>query len=207
VDRGFYTRDQVLHCLECESKVCGHNPYEDRMVPMTRRYLMTAPRIVAITLEALRDQLKDGARILDIGSGSGYMTTCMALMTGASGHVLGIETDRELYALSQKNISEDRPELIQKGQVRLECVTDVTQDFATQGQFDAIHVAVAVTDPGPFMSQLKAGGRLIMRTGPSSDIWAQDLEQMDKPSYVGRVGKKMKLVSFSKIKKEINCNS
>lgn len=34
----------------------------------------------AFVLEALRDHLLNGTRALDVGSGSGYLTVCMALM-------------------------------------------------------------------------------------------------------------------------------
>ena len=41
-------------------------------------------------LEILKDHLKPGMRALDVGSGSGYLTACMALMVGTSGKVVGI---------------------------------------------------------------------------------------------------------------------
>ena len=34
----------------------------------------------AYALELLRDHLKEGSHALDVGSGSGYLTACMALM-------------------------------------------------------------------------------------------------------------------------------
>jgi protein-L-isoaspartate(D-aspartate) O-methyltransferase len=40
----------------------------------------------------LKDKLKPGMRALDVGSGSGYLTACMALMLGPSGKVVGIGT-------------------------------------------------------------------------------------------------------------------
>jgi protein-L-isoaspartate(D-aspartate) O-methyltransferase len=34
----------------------------------------------AYSLEYLKDKLKPGAKVLDIGSGSGYMTACFAIL-------------------------------------------------------------------------------------------------------------------------------
>lgn len=47
------------------------------------RYTLTENAIFlqhAHALELLKDQLVPGARALDVGSGSGYLTVCMALM-------------------------------------------------------------------------------------------------------------------------------
>jgi protein-L-isoaspartate(D-aspartate) O-methyltransferase len=45
---------------------------------------------ISLTLEVLKDHLKPGMRALDVGSGSGYLTACMALMVGPRGRVVGI---------------------------------------------------------------------------------------------------------------------
>ena len=34
----------------------------------------------AHALEVLKDHLKEGSRALDVGSGTGYLTACMAIM-------------------------------------------------------------------------------------------------------------------------------
>ena len=36
----------------------------------------------AISLELLSDRLVEGATVLDVGSGSGYLTACMSIMVG-----------------------------------------------------------------------------------------------------------------------------
>ena len=48
----------------------------------------------AYALELLKDQLKEGMKALDVGSGSGYLTVCFALMVGWSTlpSVLGVST-------------------------------------------------------------------------------------------------------------------
>ena len=50
----------------------------------------------AHALELLKDQLGDGMKALDVGSGSGYLTACMALMVGTN--------SRSTYDLIHPNI-------------------------------------------------------------------------------------------------------
>jgi len=40
----------------------------------------------AISLELLSDRLVEGATVLDIGSGSGYLTACMSIMVSDTLH-------------------------------------------------------------------------------------------------------------------------
>ncbi|VDQ08172.1 unnamed protein product [Trichobilharzia regenti] len=65
VDRGYFTNS---------------SPYLDRPRPIGFAATISAPHMHAHALEALRDHLKPGSHALDVGSGSGYLTACMALM-------------------------------------------------------------------------------------------------------------------------------
>ena len=44
----------------------------------------------AHALELLADNMKEGAHVLDVGSGSGYLTACMAIMV--SGNMASLES-------------------------------------------------------------------------------------------------------------------
>lgn len=46
----------------------------------------------AYALEALSDKLKPGARVLDVGSGTGYLTAAFAIMVGPNGKAVGKRT-------------------------------------------------------------------------------------------------------------------
>ena len=61
----------------------------------------------------------EGAKALDVGSGSGYLTACMALMVGPSGLAVGIDHIKELVDTSRANINKDHPELIESNRVKL----------------------------------------------------------------------------------------
>jgi protein-L-isoaspartate(D-aspartate) O-methyltransferase len=91
-------------------------------------------------LEILKDHLKEGNKALDVGSGSGYLTACMAMMVfikyitelkpflivhfvfvqvGETGKVVGIDHIDGLVDMSIKNIKSDKPELLSSGRVKL----------------------------------------------------------------------------------------
>lgn len=63
--------------------------------------------------------MREGGRALDVGSGSGYLTTCMALMLGANGVAVGIEHMPELQEKAKRNIQADHPELLNNGRIEL----------------------------------------------------------------------------------------
>jgi len=71
-------------------------------------------------LELLKDQLVEGERALDIGSGSGYLTACMAIMLGDNGKAVGIDHIPELVEKSLENVKKDNPELLNSQKVILE---------------------------------------------------------------------------------------
>ena len=55
-----------------------YNPYEDAPQMIGHNATISAPHMHAYALEALNDYLKPGNKILDVGSGSGYLTCCFA---------------------------------------------------------------------------------------------------------------------------------
>lgn len=73
----------------------------------------------AYALELLKDKLVDGEKALDVGSGSGYLTVCMALMVGPNGRAVGIDHIPELVNKSIRNVQNDKPELLASGRVQL----------------------------------------------------------------------------------------
>lgn len=64
----------------------------------------------------------EGERALDIGSGSGYLTACMAIMLGNNGKAVGIDHIPELVEKSIENVRKDNPELLNSQRVILESI-------------------------------------------------------------------------------------
>uniref|UniRef100_A0A914RLV9 protein-L-isoaspartate(D-aspartate) O-methyltransferase n=1 Tax=Parascaris equorum TaxID=6256 RepID=A0A914RLV9_PAREQ len=71
----------------------------------------------ASALERLKDHLQEGDTALDVGSGSGYLTVCMAQMVGETGKVVGIDHIKELIDLSKRNIEKNHAQLLTSGRV------------------------------------------------------------------------------------------
>lgn len=154
------------------------NHYMDSPQSIGYNATISAPHMHAHALELLKGNLEEGARALDVGSGSGYLTACMAHMVGASGRVVGIEHIRELNELAEKNITKDCPDLLASGRVQL-VTGDGRQGHPEKAPYDAIHVgAAAALVPDALHEQLKPGGRLIVPVGQQGST--QYLEQHDK---------------------------
>jgi protein-L-isoaspartate(D-aspartate) O-methyltransferase len=74
--------------------------YDD--IPLTIGYGQTisAPHMVGIMCQEL--ELKEGDKVLEIGTGSGYNAAVMSLLVGNLGRIYTIERIKELYEISKK---------------------------------------------------------------------------------------------------------
>jgi len=73
--------------------------YADIEVPMNAGQKMLAPRVVARMLQAL--DVKDGDKVLEIGTGTGYVTACLSRL---GGKVTSIELDEELLQRARNTL-------------------------------------------------------------------------------------------------------
>lgn len=141
----------------------------------------------AFALEILKKHLTPGARVLDVGSGSGFLTVCLSRYLQAQanenqiadcGLVVGIEHHPKLVEFAIENINADDPKLLSEGFLKI-IQGDGRLGCEKFAPYDAIHVGAAAREiPANLLAQLKPGGRMICPIGPPGDT--QHLEQYDK---------------------------
>ena len=122
---------------------------------------ISQPLTVAFMLELLEP--KEGEKILDIGSGSGWTTALLAEIVGGKGRVFALEVISELKEFGEKNVS--RYNFIKKGIV-LFIQGDGWQGLPEFAPFDKILVSAAASRiPEKLLEQIKINGRLVIPKG------------------------------------------
>jgi protein-L-isoaspartate(D-aspartate) O-methyltransferase len=155
------------------------SPYEDSPQPIGYRATISAPHMHANACESLLTHLQPGAKVLDIGSGSGYLTAVLANLVGPSGSVIGIDHIQPLVDMANTNMakSEEGRRMLDSGQVKF-VKGDGRKGWKEGAPYDAIHVGAAAADHHVELTdQLKAPGRLFV---PVAEGWMQHIYVIDK---------------------------
>ncbi|KAI0118035.1 protein-L-isoaspartate O-methyltransferase [Hypoxylon sp. NC0597] len=201
-------------------------PYEDSPQPIGHGATISAPHMHANAVETLLPfllpkvededeprgtrkvvgQTGRPRRVLDIGSGSGYLTHVLAELVGETGVVVGLEHIPELKELGERNMAKSREgrALLESGRVRFR-VGDGRKGWAEpspteaqpgvggpadadaptkrdeEGGWDAIHVgAAAVELHDELVQQLRSPGRMFIPVEDARDRWEQYIWTVDK---------------------------
>ncbi|KAL2163822.1 hypothetical protein VTH06DRAFT_5881 [Thermothelomyces fergusii] len=152
-------------------------PYDDSPQPIGHGATISAPHMHASAVEHLLPFLlpspaRPAPRVLDVGSGSGYLTAVMAELAGDRGLVVGLEHIPALRDLAERNLARsDRGRaLLRAGRVRFR-VGDGRRGWVEPredggagadedaARWDAIHVGAAAAEVHPaLLDQLRAPG-------------------------------------------------
>jgi len=138
-----------------------HAPYQDSPQSIGYRATISAPHMHAAACESLLPYLKPGAKVLDIGSGSGYLTHVLAELVKPDGKVVGVEHIQPLVDIGTENTrkSAEGRELMDNGGIRY-VKADGRLGWTEEAPYDAIHVGAAAAGQNQnLIDQLKAPGR------------------------------------------------
>jgi len=148
-------------------------------LPIGYGQTISQPLVVAFMLELL--QPKEGEKILDIGSGSGWTSALLAhIVSGGElkskiknkkskidGRVIAIEVIPELKEFGKKNVA--KYNFIEKGIVEFIC-TDGSKGYQKEAPFDKILASASAEKlPLVWKEQLKIEGKIVTPIG--SSIW------------------------------------
>ncbi len=147
----------------------ARDAYDDAPLPIGSGQTISQPLIVALMTQALA--LRRGARVLEIGTGSGYQTAILAhlglrVFTVERLPDLLVEAEERFRRLGLRNI-----------ETRL---GDGAAGWPERAPFQGVIVtAAAPSVPPPLAQQLAPGGRLVI---PLGDLASQELVILERGS-------------------------
>lgn len=143
--------------------------YADLPLPLGHGEFMMKPVVEGRTLQAL--QLAPTEDVLEIGTGSGFLTACLALLTR---EVVSLERHQDLADAARHRLREQG-----LGNVRIEHVDAFA--YQPERRFDAICVTAAVAIvPQQFLQWLRPGGRMFIVHGRSPAMQAALVRHGDR---------------------------
>ncbi len=133
-----------------------HLANADQPLPIGHGATNSQPWTVQFMLDLLH--VPEGAKVLDVGSGSGWTTALLAHLTGPKGSVLGLEIVPELVEQGRANLAP-----FGMGWARIDPADPGRLGRPADAGYDRILVSA---DPGAIPSELEAqlaiGGRLVL---------------------------------------------
>lgn len=142
--------------------------FSDLEIPLGQGEVMMAPKIEARLLQSLA--VKPLERILEIGTGSGFLTACLAKL---GGHVVSVEIVPEFSQRAQQILTGMGYENIEFR------VGDAANGWDQDGSFDVIVVTGSLPVlPEELKHCLNNDGRLFVVTGESPIMQAQLIRRL-----------------------------
>ena len=134
--------------------------YNNEPLPIMKNQTISQPGVVTRMTEWL--DVKDGQRILEIGTGSGWQSAILSYLVG-SGNVYSIERHPELVKFAQQNLKKlniDNVHVI---------LGDGSIGYSQAAPYDRIIITAACSEiPLPLIEQLSENGLILAPVGDSS---------------------------------------
>jgi protein-L-isoaspartate(D-aspartate) O-methyltransferase len=144
--------------------------YRDTPLSIGFGQTISQPSTVVIMTEAL--EVKEGNKILEVGTGSGWQAAILGKLVGEKGSVYTVEVNPQLVEFARENLKK----------VGMKNVKVFEGDGSTglkkHAPFDRIIVTAAAPDfPKPLIEQLKIGGIMVI---PVGNIYLQEMYVVKK---------------------------
>ena len=132
----------------------AHLAFAEAAIPLACGQHMLPPRLAGLVLQAL--DLQPGERVLEIGSGSGFLTACMGRLAG---HVDSLEIHAELAEAAMAATA-------RQDTARPSITTANAWHLEPEARYDAVVLTASLPQYDPHFEQwLKPGGRLFASVG------------------------------------------
>lgn len=131
--------------------------YENIALPISESETISQPSTIALALSLLK--LKESHKVLEIGSGCGYVLALISEIIGEKGKVFGIEIVKELAESSKKLL---------KNYKNVEVFNrNGNKGFPEKAPFDRILISAALEKiPKEILEQLNERGIIVAPIGP-----------------------------------------
>ena len=145
----------LIHRHEFIPESVRHRAYEDAAVPIGHGQTASQPSLQALYMQVL--DLKQGDKVLEVGTGCGFQTAVLAQLVD---RVYSVERIRDLAVRAREKLDE-----LRISNVAI-LVGDGTIGWSRYAPYDAILVAAGGPEvPRPLMEQLAEGGRMLIPVG------------------------------------------
>lgn len=144
--------------------------YEDIALPISESETISQPSTIALALSLLK--IKENQKVLEIGSGCGYVLALLSEIVGEKGSVFGVEIVKNLFENSIKNLRNYKNIIIynRSGNIKFD-----------EAPFNRILISAALEEvPKEILEQLDENGILVAPVGPGFMQTLTAIRRVDK---------------------------
>jgi len=183
IKKGFLKDEKIIEAFSDidRAEFLPENFYKESLsdvaLPIGYGQAISQPSVVALMLNLL--DAREGQKVLDIGSGSGWTVALLCHIVGRNGYVGAIERIEKLLEWGKKNV--DKYGYVKdgkEGQAEF-FLADGSKGLSKRAPFDRILVS-AFSDfiPPVLKEQLKIGGKMVIPI--KNNLWFLEKKDSDK---------------------------
>jgi len=141
--------------------------YVDEPIPIIEGTTISQPSVVAEMLEEL--ELEDGNKVLEVGTGSGWLTGLLSYCVGENGLIISLDGNMFVVEFAKRNLDKIKAKNVEV------IIADGTLGYARRSPYDRIVYSIAMPElPKIVLDQLKVNGIAI------APIGSKDAQQLVK---------------------------